>query len=87
MEKSVIQGLVAKKLIDLVIRAIEKKIDLGGIQKYVKEPNDLDIMFKQQQKTVSKQGKYIEELEKDVAILKKDSHPKKEFKCNCKCQK
>ena len=26
-------------------------------------------------KTVSKYGKYIEELEKDVAILKKDSHP------------
>ena len=26
-------------------------------------------------RTVSKYGKYIEELEKDVAILKKDSHP------------
>ena len=26
-------------------------------------------------KTVNKYGKYIEELEKDVAILKKDSHP------------
>ena len=36
---------------------------------------------------VSKQGKYIEELEKDVAILKKDSHPKRELKCKCKCQK
>ena len=26
-------------------------------------------------RTVNKYGKYIEELEKDVAILKKDSHP------------
>ena len=44
-------------------------------------------MFKQQQKTVNKQGKYIEELEKDVAILKKDSHPKRDIKCKCKCKK
>ena len=26
-------------------------------------------------RTLNKYGKYIEELEKDVAILKKDSHP------------
>lgn len=82
-----IQGLIAKKIIDLALKAIEKKFDLGGIQKYVKEPNELDIMFKQQQKTVNKQGKYIEELEKDVAILKKDSHPKRDIKCKCKCKK
>ena len=42
-------------------------------------------------KTVSKYGKYIEELEKDVAILKRDSHPSQEFiccrKCGCKINK
>ena len=27
------------------------------------------------QKNLDKYGKYIEELEKEVAILKKDSHP------------
>ena len=31
--------------------------------------------MKQVQKTISKQGKYIEELEKNVAILEKYSHP------------
>ena len=31
--------------------------------------------MKSLQKTVTKYGKYIETLEKDVAILKKDSHP------------
>ena len=32
----------------------------------------------------SKYGKYIEELEKDVAILKKNSHEPRDFVC-CNC--
>ena len=40
---------------------------------------------------VYKQGKCIEELEKDNAILKKDSHPSQEFiccrRCGCKINK
>ena len=47
----------------------------------------LDVL----QRGYSKYGKYIEELEKDVAILKKDSHPSQEFiccrKCGCKIAK
>jgi len=58
-----------------IIKAIKRKIDLKKIDKYVNKPNELDIQIKQQQKIISKQGRYIEELEKDVAILKKDSHP------------
>ena len=42
-------------------------------------------------KTVSKYGKYIEEVEKDVAILKRNSHPSQEFicckQCGCKITK
>ena len=34
----------------------------------------------------NKYGRYIEELEKDVAILKKDSHPIRDFVC-CECCK
>ena len=49
------------------------------------------IKLKQLFKTVTKQGKYIERLEKDNAILKKDSHPSQEFiccrKCGCKIAK
>ena len=37
------------------------------------------------QRGYNKYGKYIEELEKDVAILKKDSHPSQEFICCRKC--
>ena len=36
---------------------------------------ELDRQMKSLQKTVNKNAKYIEELEKDVAILKKHSHP------------
>ena len=42
-------------------------------------------------RTLMKYGRYIEELEKDVAILKKDSHPPQEYiccrKCGCKIAK
>tara|TARA_R100000656_G_scaffold108331_1_gene80412 strand:- start:192 stop:392 length:201 start_codon:yes stop_codon:yes gene_type:complete len=33
------------------------------------------------QKTINKYGKYIEELEKEVAILKTNSHPRTDFVC------
>ena len=37
------------------------------------------------QRGYNKYGRYIEELEKDVAILKKDSHPPQEYICCRKC--
>ena len=39
-------------------------------------------------RTLMKYGKYIEDLEKDVAILKANSHPKRDFvSCeDCKCK-
>ena len=58
-----------------IIKAVKHKIDLNKIDKYVNKPNELDKQMKSLQKTVNKNAKYIEELEKDIAILKKDSHP------------
>ena len=79
-----IQGLIVKKVIDVVLKQIMKKHKLDKLQKYVEEDNELDVQVKQLQKTISKQGKYIEELEKSVAVLDKDSHPpifgKKDYK-------
>ena len=66
-----LQGILAKKVLDLVLKQIFKKFDLNKINKYVEEDNELDIQVKQIQKTMSKQGKYIEVLEKEVACLKK----------------
>ena len=70
-----LQGLIAKKTIDIILKQVMKKREINKLRKYVEEDNELDVQMKQLQKTVAKQGKYIEELEKEVAILKADSHP------------
>ena len=49
------------------------------------QDNELDKQMKVVQKTLKKYGKTIEELEKDVAILNKDSHPSQEYICCRKC--
>ena len=66
---------LGKMIAKRAIKAIKYKIDLKKIDKYVNKPNELDIQLKFLQRTANKQGKYIEELEKNVAILKRDSHP------------
>lgn len=66
--------MVVKLIFNAIMKKINEKHNLKKIDKYVNEDNELDIQLRQAQKTMAKQGKYIEELEKDVAILKKDSH-------------
>ena len=79
--------IVAKR----VIKAVKYKIDLKKIDKYVNKPNELDLQIKAHAKELDKLGRYIEELEKEVAILKTDSHPPQEFiccrRCGCKINK
>jgi S-adenosylmethionine synthetase len=73
-----------------IIKAIKRKIDLKKIDKYVNKPNELDKQMKQVHKNVTKNGKNIEGLEKEVAILKRDSHPQSDWiylKCGCKAKK
>ena len=70
-----IQGLIVKKVIDVVLKKIMEKHNLNKLQKYVEEDNELDVQMKQVRKTINKQVKYIEELEKKVAMLETDSHP------------
>ena len=67
--------ILGKWLSRKLIKAIKYKIDLKKIDKYVNKPNELDRQMKQVQKTSRKSLKYIEELEKDVAILRNESHP------------
>ena len=83
-----IQAFIAKKLIDVAIKKVMQKKAVKNMRKYVEETNELDIkvrdlenenviLMKQidiQNKKIDKYGKYIEELEKNVAILSKDSH-------------
>ena len=82
---------IAKIIATRIIKAVKHKIDLKRIDKYVNKPNELDKQMKSLQKTVIKYGEYIEEVEKNIAILKKDSHPSQEYiccrKCGCKIAK
>ena len=58
-----------------VIKAVKHKIDLNKIDKYVNKPNELDLQARAHARALDKYGRTIEELEKDVAILKSNSHP------------
>ena len=37
-----LQGLLIKKIIDIVMKQLLKKFDFDKIQKYVEQPNELD---------------------------------------------
>ena len=75
-----IQGIIIKKVLDLVMKQLMKQFKLDKIQKYVEEPNELDKQVKSLKRSVDKYGKYIEELEKDVAILKDTAKKIKKLK-------
>ena len=70
-----IQALIVKAIFNAIYKAIQKKHNLRRIDNYVNKENELDRQMKQVQKNLNKYGKYIEQLEKKVAELKKDSHP------------
>ena len=54
-----LQGILVKKVLDLVMKQVLKQFNLDKIQKYVEEPNELDKQVKAIQKNVNKYGKYI----------------------------
>ena len=78
-----LQGVIVKKVLDLVLKQLLKKFKLDEIQKYVEEPNELDKQVKVMKKDLNKYGKYIEEAEKELAILKEMAHPERELICKC----
>ena len=67
-----LQGILVKKVLDLVLKQIFKQFDLNKINKYVEEDNALDVQMKQAYKLIDKQGRTIESNEKEIAILKKE---------------
>ena len=69
-----LQGIIIKKVLDVVMKQLLKQFKLDKVLDYVEKPNDLDKQVKVLQKNINKYGKYIEELEKDVAEIKKVAH-------------
>ena len=74
-----------------IYKSIKHNRELKKIDDYVNKPNVLDKQMKQVQKNQSKILKNQEEIEKDLGILKTDSHPAQEYicckKCGCKITK
>jgi hypothetical protein len=66
---------LAKIIGKRIVKAIKHRIDLKKIDDYVNKPNLLKKEIAQMRKNMNKNSKYTEELEKEVAILRKDSHP------------
>ena len=66
---------LGKLIASRIIKAVKHSIDLKKIDKYVNKPNELDLQVKAHARALDKYGRTIEELQKDVAILKADSHP------------
>jgi hypothetical protein len=68
-----LQAMIIKKVVDVVLKRVLKKYNLGKMKKYVEEPNDADDR--------------IDNLELEVHKLKKDSHPKADWVClQCGCK-
>ena len=74
-----IQALLGKKVLAFILKqvmkAISKKWDLDKMRSYVEDENELDLQMRATRKTLGRCGASLEEAEKDIAILKKDSHP------------
>ena len=62
-----LQGLIIKKVIDIVMKQLLKQFNLDKIQKYVEQPNELDDKIKK--------------IEKKLKKLEKLSHPVADFIC------
>ena len=69
-----LQGILVKKVLDLVMKQVLKQFKLDKVLDYVEKPNNLDKQMKVLQKKVDKYGKVIEELEKDLANIKSIAH-------------
>ena len=70
-----IQAFIMKRIAGAIIKKVMEKRELKKMKKYVEEDNELDIQMKQVRKTLNKHGRTLENVEKDIAQLRVDSHP------------
>ena len=66
---------LAKFIATKIYKAIKQNRELKKIDDYVNKPNELDKQIKQIHKNQNKILKTQENIEKDLAILGRDSHP------------
>ena len=56
-----LQGIIVKKVLDLVMKQILKKFNLDKMQKYVEQPNELDKKVKKLEGKLKKLEKLIKQ--------------------------
>ena len=79
-----LQGLLVKKVLDLVMKQVLKQFKLDKVLEYVEKPNDLDKQMEVLQKKVNKYGKVTEDIEKGLATVKSIAHAPRDFvTCDC----
>jgi DNA-binding transcriptional MerR regulator len=71
-----LQGILIKKIMELIL----KQFNLDKIQKYVEEPNELDLKVKELESKITK----VKTLESKIKKLEKLAHPVADFVCT-KC--
>ena len=76
---------ISKRIITWGLKKIMERRQMKRMRDYVEKENELDVQMRQLQKNTNKYGQYIEALEKEVALLRKDSHPSQEFICCRRC--
>jgi hypothetical protein len=82
-----LQAFIMKRIASAIIKKVMEKRAIKKMQKYVEKPNELDIQMTATRKKLARFGETLEEVEKEIAILKKDSHPIRDFvTCDC-CKK
>ena len=54
-----LQGIIIKKVLDLVMKQILKKFNLDKMQKYVEQPNELDKKVKKLEENSHPSQEYV----------------------------
>ena len=70
-----LQGLIVKKVIDVVLKKIMEKHNLNKLQKYVEEDNELDVQFRDIEKKCTDIGFKVTAMQTVLKDLDDDSHP------------
>ena len=85
-----IQGIFWKWVFKKIWGLIKDANDDRMAKSHHKRIKALEKQMKQIQKNTNNSLKYTEDLEKEVAILRKDSHPRSDWiclECGCKAKK
>ena len=74
-----IQGLIVKKVIDIILKKVMDKREIKKLRKYVEEDNELDVQMLDVENKCATINSKIRAMEDMLIELDRDSHPPKPF--------